>query len=75
MFVTARDVTAWAMSQAAPTVSRLKVPTTYFGVRDDQFRLRLSDPPSVEHRPAKLLSETKVQVISLEGEYGVTHNE
>lgn len=49
------DVADWEMSQAEPTVSRIRVLATYFGVRDDQLNLRPSDPPSFGDRLAKLL--------------------
>jgi ribosome-binding protein aMBF1 (putative translation factor) len=53
--VTTDDVTDWEMSRAEPTVSRFRVLTQYFGVRDDQLNLRPSDPPSFGDRLAKLL--------------------
>ena len=47
-------VADWEMSRAEPTISRLRVLTQHFGVRDDQINLRPSDPPSFGDRVAKL---------------------
>jgi transcriptional regulator with XRE-family HTH domain len=50
--VTTEDVAAWEAGVAEPTISRLRVLTEHFGVRNDQINLRPGDPPSFGDRLA-----------------------
>jgi transcriptional regulator with XRE-family HTH domain len=50
--VTPNDVAEWETGVAEPTISRLRVLTQHFGVRDDQINLRPGDPPSFGDRVA-----------------------
>ena len=45
--VTLDEVTNWEMGQAEPGISRMRILTEHFGVRDDQINLRPADPPSI----------------------------
>ena len=49
------EVTEWEMGRREPTISRLRVLTEHFGVRDDQLNLRPGDPPSLGERLMALL--------------------
>jgi transcriptional regulator with XRE-family HTH domain len=53
--VTVRQVTDWEMGKAEPTISRLRLLTEHFGVRDDQIELQPGRPPSLGDRLADLL--------------------
>ena len=48
--VTVQQVTDWEMSRAEPTISRLRLLTEHFGVRDDQIDLRPGHPQSIAER-------------------------
>jgi len=48
-------VADWEAGKAEPTVSRLKILTKHFGVRDDQIDLRPGHEPSIGERLADLL--------------------
>jgi transcriptional regulator with XRE-family HTH domain len=50
--VTPDDVAAWEAGVAEPTISRLRVLTEHFGVRNDEINLRPGDPPSFGDRLA-----------------------
>ena len=52
--VTLQHVTEWEMGKAEPTVSRLRVLTEHFGVRDDDIELEPGRPPSVADRLGKV---------------------
>ena len=52
--VTVHQVTDWEMGRAEPTISRLRLLTEHFGVRDDQIDLQPRHPPSIGERLAKL---------------------
>ncbi len=45
--VRSQDVADWEMDRAEPTISRLRMLTEHFGVRDDQIDLRPGHPPSL----------------------------
>jgi len=53
--VTADEVADWWMGRTEPTVSRLRVLTEHFSVRDDQINLRPHDPPSFGDRVVEVL--------------------
>ncbi len=48
--VTVRQVTDWEMGKAEPTISRLRLLTEHFGVRDDQIELQPGRSPSLGDR-------------------------
>jgi transcriptional regulator with XRE-family HTH domain len=50
--VTTNDVAEWEAGVAEPTISRLRVLTEHFGVRNDEINLRPGDPPSFGDRLA-----------------------
>ena len=50
--VTLDEVTNWEMGKAAPGLSRLRILTEHFGVRDDQINLRPGQPPTLGERLA-----------------------
>ena len=52
--VTVHQVTEWEMGKAEPTISRLRLLTEHFGVRDDQIELQPGHPPSLGDRLADL---------------------
>jgi transcriptional regulator with XRE-family HTH domain len=45
--VTLDEVTDWELGKAEPGITRVRVLTEHFGVRDDQINLRPADPPSL----------------------------
>ena len=45
--VTLDEVTAWELGRAKPTLSRLRILTEHFGVRDDQINLEPHRRPSL----------------------------
>jgi transcriptional regulator with XRE-family HTH domain len=45
--VTLDDVSAWELGRAKPTLSRLRILTEHFGVRDDQINLEPQRPLSL----------------------------
>ena len=45
--VTLDEVTDWELGKAEPGITRVRVLTEHFGVRDDQIKLRSADPPSL----------------------------
>ena len=53
--VTLSEVTEWEMGRREPTISRLRVLTEHFEVRDDQLNLRPGDPLSLGERLMTLL--------------------
>ena len=48
--VTVQQVTEWEMGRAEPTITRLRMLTEHFGVRDDQINLRPGNAPSIADR-------------------------
>jgi transcriptional regulator with XRE-family HTH domain len=50
--VTLDEVTDWELGKAEPGITRVRVLTEHFGVRDDQINLRPADPPSLTDRLA-----------------------
>ena len=50
--VTVHQVTDWEMGRAEPTLSRLRLLTEHFGVRNDQIELRPGNPQSIAERLA-----------------------
>jgi transcriptional regulator with XRE-family HTH domain len=50
--VTLDEVTAWEMGRAEPGVSRLRVLSEHFGVRDDQINLKPGQAPTLGERLA-----------------------
>jgi transcriptional regulator with XRE-family HTH domain len=45
--VTLDDVTEWELGRAKPTLSRQRMLSEHFGVRDDQINLEPQRPPSL----------------------------
>jgi transcriptional regulator with XRE-family HTH domain len=45
--VTLDDVTEWELGRAKPTLSRLRILTEHFGVRDDEINLEPNRPLSL----------------------------
>ena len=45
--VTLDEVTDWELGRAEPGLSRLRVLTEHFGVRNDEIKLRPVDPLSI----------------------------
>ena len=45
--VTLDEVTEWELGRAQPTLSRLRILTEHFGVRDDQINLEPQRPLSL----------------------------
>ena len=52
--VTVGEVTDWERGMTEPTISRLRLLTEHFGVRDDQIDLEPGHPPTVADRLADL---------------------
>jgi transcriptional regulator with XRE-family HTH domain len=50
--VTLDEVTDWEMGRAKPGLSRMRVLTQHFGVRDDQIELRPGEASSIVDRLA-----------------------
>ena len=53
--VTLDEVTDWEMGKAESGLSRLRVLTEHFGVRDDQINLRPGQPPTLGEQVADLI--------------------
>ena len=45
-----QTVMDWELGQTEPTISRLRLLTEHFGVRDDQIELQPGRPPSLGDR-------------------------
>jgi transcriptional regulator with XRE-family HTH domain len=52
--VTLDEVTDWEMGKAEPGLSRLRVLTEHFGVRDDQINFRPGQPPTLAEQVAEV---------------------
>ena len=50
--VTLDEVTNWEMGKAEPGLSRLRVLTEHFGVRDDEINLKPGQEPTLGERLA-----------------------
>ena len=50
--VTLDEVTDWELGKVEPGITRVRVLTEHFGVRDDQINLRPADPLSLSDRLA-----------------------
>ena len=51
------DVADWEMGKAEPTISRLRVLTEHFGVRDDQINVEPNRPPTTGEQLRDALTE------------------
>jgi transcriptional regulator with XRE-family HTH domain len=49
-----KDVANWELGKTEPTISRLRMLTEHFGVRDDQIDLKPGHRPSIGERLAEL---------------------
>jgi transcriptional regulator with XRE-family HTH domain len=52
--VTLDEVTDWEMGKAEPGLSRMRVLTEHFGVRDDQINLKPGQPPTLGEQVAEV---------------------
>ena len=52
--VTLDEVTDWEMGKAEPGLSRLRVLTEHFDVRDDQINIKPGEPPTLGERVAEV---------------------
>ena len=52
--VTLDEVTDWEMGRAEPGLTRVRILTEHFGVRDDQINLRPGQPPTLGERVAEM---------------------
>ena len=52
-----KDVANWELGKTEPTISRLRLLTEHFGVRDDQLDLRPGHPPTIGERLRDVLTE------------------
>ncbi len=48
--VTLDEVSDWEMGKAAPELSRMRVLTAHFGVRDDEINLKPGQDPTLGER-------------------------
>jgi transcriptional regulator with XRE-family HTH domain len=52
--VTLDEVTDWEMGRAEPGLTRVRILTEHFGVRDDQINLRPGQPPMLGEQLAEV---------------------
>jgi transcriptional regulator with XRE-family HTH domain len=52
--VTLDEVTDWEMGRADPGLTRVRILTEHFGVRDDQINLRPGQPPTLGEQVAEV---------------------
>jgi transcriptional regulator with XRE-family HTH domain len=52
--VTLDEVTDWEMGRAEPGLSRVRILSEHFGVRDDQLNLRPGQPPTLGEQVAEV---------------------
>jgi transcriptional regulator with XRE-family HTH domain len=53
--VTLDEVTDWEMGRAEPGLTRVRILTEHFGVRDDQLNLRPGQPPTLGEQVAEVV--------------------